>query len=60
LGYEVQVPFTFYGLQLPNKNLKLPVSPLDNLGMTMGIDKWFPVMGTALPGMQTVMTYDEE
>jgi hypothetical protein len=60
LGYEVQIPFTFYGLQLPNKNLKLLVSPLDNLGMPMGIDKWFPVMGTALPGMQTVMTYDEE
>jgi peroxiredoxin family protein len=24
--------------------------------MPMGMDKWFPVLGTALPGMQAVMT----
>jgi peroxiredoxin family protein len=58
LGYEVQIFCTFYGLQLLKKNLKLSVSPLGNPGMPMpmAMDKWFPVMGTALPGMQTVMT----
>ena len=24
--------------------------------MPMGMDKWFPVMGTAIPGMETAMT----
>lgn len=24
--------------------------------MPMGMDKWFPVLGTALPGMQAMMT----
>ena len=58
LGYEVTVFFTFYGLQLMKKNLNLKVSPLGNPGMPMpmGMDKWFPVLGTALPGMETVMT----
>lgn len=59
LGYEVQVFFTFYGLQLLKKNLCLEVTPLGNPGMPMpmGMDKWFPVIGTALPGMQSLMTY---
>ncbi len=58
LDYEVQVFFTFYGLQLLKKDLDLKVSPLGNPGMPMpmGMDKWFPVMGTALPGMETMMT----
>lgn len=58
LGYEVQIFFTFYGLQLLKKNLSLQVSPLGNPGMPMplGMDKWFPVLGTAIPGMQTMMT----
>jgi peroxiredoxin family protein len=58
LGYETQIFFTFYGLQLVRKNLDLKVSPLGNPGMPMpmGMDKWFPVLGTALPGMETVMT----
>lgn len=58
LGYSVSVFFTFYGLQLLRKDLNLKVSPLGNPGMPMpmGMDKWFPVMGTALPGMETVMT----
>lgn len=58
LGYETQVFFTFYGLQLLRKELSLKVSPLGNPGMPMplGMDKWFPVMGTALPGMESVMT----
>ena len=58
LGYETQIFFTFYGLQLLKKNPKLSVSPLGNPGMPMpmGMDKWFPVIGTAIPGMQSIMS----
>jgi len=58
LGYDVEIFFTFYGLQLLKKDMKLSVSPLGNPGMPMpmGMDKWFPVIGTAIPGMQSVMT----
>ena len=58
LGYDTQIFFTFYGLQLLRKDLDLKVSPLGNPGMPMpmGMDKWFPTMGTALPGMETMMT----
>ena len=58
LGYEVQIFFTFYGLQLLRKDMNLKVSPLGNPGMPMpmGMDKWFPTLGTALPGMEFVMT----
>ena len=58
LGYETQIFFTFYGLQLLKKNLKLSVSPLGNPGMPMpmAMDKWFPIIGTAIPGMQAMMT----
>ena len=58
LGYEVQIFFTFYGLQLLKKKLSLKVSPLGNPGMPMpmGMDKWFPVLGTAIPGMEAIMT----
>lgn len=58
LGYQVQIFFTFYGLQLLKKKLSLQVSPLGNPGMPMpmGMDKWFPVLGTAIPGMQAMMT----
>jgi peroxiredoxin family protein len=58
LGYETEIFFTFYGLQLLKKRLDLKVSPLGNPGMPMplGMDKWFPVLGTAIPGMEAVMT----
>ena len=58
LGYETTIFFTFYGLQLLKKNLNLQISPLGNPGMPMpmGMDKWFPVIGTAIPGMQSIMT----
>jgi peroxiredoxin family protein len=58
LGYEVEIFFTFYGLQLLRKKLNLEVTPLGNPGMPMpmGMDKWFPVLGTAIPGMQAMMT----
>jgi peroxiredoxin family protein len=59
LGYETQIFFTFYGLQLLKKKLSLEVTPFGNPGMPMpmGMDKWFPVLGLALPGMQGMMTY---
>ncbi|BAU49544.1 NADH dehydrogenase [Sulfurifustis variabilis] len=58
LGYEVQIFFTFYGLQLLKKKMGLKVSPLGNPGMPMpmGMDKWFPVLFTAIPGMEAMMT----
>ena len=58
LGYEVEIFFTFYGLQLLKKKLDLEVTPLGNPGMPMpmAMDKWFPVILTALPGMQAMMT----
>jgi peroxiredoxin family protein len=58
LGYETQIFFTFYGLQLLRRSLNLKVSPLGNPGMPMpmGMDKWFPTLFTALPGMESVMT----
>ena len=58
LGYETSIFFTFYGLQLLKKDMNLQVTPLGNpaMPMPMGMDKWFPVLGTALPGMQSVMS----
>ena len=58
LGYETQIFFTFYGLQLLKKKPRLSVSPLGNPGMPMpmAMDKWFPVIGTAIPGMQSIMS----
>ena len=59
LDYETQIFFTFYGLQLLKKKLNLKVSALGNPGMPMpmGMDKWFPTLGTALPGMESMITF---
>ncbi|MBO0612216.1 MAG: hypothetical protein RL122_1602 [Pseudomonadota bacterium] len=54
LGYDVQIFFTFYGLQLLKKKLDLQVSPLGNPGMPMPFP--VPVLMQALPGMQAMMT----
>lgn len=56
LGYEVQVFFTFYGLQLLKKKLDLQVTSLGNPGMPMPMDMPVPVLIQALPGMQGMMT----
>lgn len=58
LGYETQIFFTFYGLQLLRKDLNLKVSSLGNPGMPMpmAMDKWFPILFQALPGMESMMT----
>ncbi len=55
LGYEVQVFFTFYGLQLLRKDLSsVMISPLANPAMPMPIP--MPVMVQMLPGMESMAT----
>ena len=68
LGYEVQVFFTFYGLQLVRKDLScLKVSPLGNPGMPMKMPfgpKWFRdinwnipnIIQANIPGFETLAT----
>jgi peroxiredoxin family protein len=55
LGYDVQVFFTFYGLQLVRKDLSgLRVSPLGNPGMPMPVP--MPNLVQVLPGMEAMAT----
>ena len=54
LGYEVQIFFTFYGLQLLRKKLDVKITSLGNPGMPMPMP--VPVMLQTLPGMQSFMT----
>ncbi len=54
LGYDTQVFFTFYGLQLLRKKLDLKVTSIGNPGMPMPMP--MPVLLQALPGMQGMMT----
>lgn len=54
LGYEVQIFWTFYGLQCMKKDLNLQVTSLGNPGMPMPMP--MPVLLQALPGMQAMMT----
>ncbi len=54
LGYEVEIFFTFYGLQLLRKKLTVQVSSLGNPGMPMPMP--MPVLLQALPGMQSMMS----
>ncbi|HPE60088.1 MAG TPA: DsrE/DsrF/DrsH-like family protein [Thiolinea sp.] len=54
LGYEVQIFFTFYGLQLLKKNMNLQVTSLGNPAMPMPFP--VPVLLQGLPGMQAMMT----
>ncbi len=54
LGYDVQVFFTFYGLQLLRKKLDLKVSPLGNPGMPMKMPfgpKWFKGINWNIPNL---------
>ncbi len=55
LGYEVQIFFTFYGLNLLRKKLDLRVSSLGNPAMPMPFP--VPTLVQALPGMERFMTY---
>lgn len=54
LGYETEVFFTFYGLQLLKKKLDLKVTSIGNPGMPMPMP--MPVLVQALPGMEAMMT----
>ena len=55
LGYEVQIFFTFYGLQLLRKDLSdVKISPLANPAMPMPVP--MPVLVQILPGMESMAT----
>jgi len=55
LGWEVQVFFTFYGLQLLRKDLNgIAISPLANPAMPMPMP--MPVIVSILPGMEAMAT----
>ena len=55
LGWEVQIFFTFYGLQLLRKSLKkIKISPLANPAMPMPVP--MPVLLASMPGMQSMAT----
>src|SRR5512137_251003 len=55
LDYEVQIFFTFYGLQLLRKDLSdVKISPLANPAMPMPVP--MPVLVSALPGMESMAT----
>jgi peroxiredoxin family protein len=55
LGYDVQIFFTFYGLQLLKKDLSdVAISPLANPAMPMPVP--MPVMVQMLPGMESMAT----
>ena len=53
LGWEVQIFFTFYGLQLLRKDLDgIAISPLANPAMPMPVP--VPVIVSVLPGIQAM------
>ena len=55
LDWEVQVFFTFYGLQLLRRDLSgIAISPLANPAMPMPVP--MPVVVSALPGMEAMAT----
>jgi peroxiredoxin family protein len=55
MGFEVQIFFTFYGLQLLRKSLRhIKISPLANPAMPMPVP--MPVLISSLPGMQAMAT----
>jgi peroxiredoxin family protein len=54
LGWDVNVFFTFYGLELLKKDLNLQVSPLGNPGMPMKMPfgpKWFQGINWNIPNL---------
>jgi len=54
LGYDTQIFFTFYGLNLLKRKMSLQVTSVGNPGMPMPMP--MPVLLQALPGMQGMMT----
>lgn len=55
LGFETKIFFTFYGLQLLNKELKLKVSPLGNPAMPMPVP--VPSIVQIIPGLEGFATW---
>lgn len=55
LGFEAKIFFTFYGLQLLNKELSLKVSPLGNPAMPMPIP--VPSIVQVIPGLEWFATW---
>ena len=55
LGFEVKIFFTFYGIQLLNKQLKLKVSPLGNPAMPMPVP--VPSIIQIIPGLEWFATW---
>jgi peroxiredoxin family protein len=55
LGFEAKIFFTFYGLQLLKKELKLKVSPLGNPAMPMPIP--VPSIVQVIPGLEGFATW---
>ncbi|MHB1950595.1 MAG: sulfur carrier protein DsrE2 [Acidiferrobacteraceae bacterium] len=54
LGWDVNIFFTFYGLELLKKELQLEVSPLGNPGMPMKMPfgpKWFQGINWNMPNL---------
>ena len=59
MDVKVSMFFTFYGLQLLNKNLDLKISPLGNPGMKMpmaGMHMAMPNIISAMPGVDAMAT----
>jgi len=55
LGWDVQIFFTFYGLQLLRKDLSsIKISPVANPAMPMPVP--MPVLVQVLPGMESMAT----
>ncbi len=55
LGWDVQIFFTFYGLQLLRKDLSdVKISPLANPAMPMPVP--MPVLVQVIPGMESMAT----
>lgn len=55
LGWDVQIFFTFYGLQLLRKDLSdIKISPLANPAMPMPVP--MPVLVQVIPGMESMAT----
>ena len=55
LGWDVQIFFTFYGLQLLRKDLSgIAISPIGNPAMPMPVP--MPVIVSVLPGMEAMAT----
>jgi len=56
LGYETQIFFTFYGLQILKKDLDLQVTPVGNPAMPMPGNIPIPVLMQIMPGVQAMVT----